>query len=123
MKEFVKEEAFLALLVSFAPAGRVGHEHHGVAVRRRADADPATVGHDADLDACGSRRRARLDWRLGSGHRRSRRLSATTPCCSASTARYKAGGFNNLGFAFSPYTDASVEFVDLYGEAGWNSPE
>ncbi len=29
---------------------------------------------------------------------------------------YKAGGFNNLGFALSPYTDP--EFVDSY-EAGW----
>lgn len=29
---------------------------------------------------------------------------------------YKAGGFNNLGFALNPYTDS--EFVDSY-EAGW----
>jgi iron complex outermembrane receptor protein len=82
------------------------------------DADPNVVRYDADLDSRGYGVRTLKDeWEAVTGMLgvEYRPLDDTLLFGKYSRG-YKAGGFNNLGFALNPYTDS--EFVDSY-EAGW----
>jgi len=114
-----KEEAFLACYILCTAQGAAlytnitGSQYAGVL-----NADPAVVGYDADLDARGYGVRTLKDeWEAVTGMLgvEYRPLDDTLLFGKYSRG-YKAGGFNNLGFALNPYTDS--EFVDSY-EAGW----
>ena len=114
-----KEEAFLACYILCTAQGAAlytnitGSQYAGVL-----DADPNVVGYDADLDSRGYGVRTLKDeWEAVTGTLgvEYRPLDDTLLFGKYSRG-YKAGGFNNLGFALNPYTDS--EFVDSY-EAGW----
>ena len=92
------------------------------------DADPAVVGYDADLDSRGfGVRTLKGDWEAVTGTAGVEYRPWDDTLIFAKYSRgYKAGGFNNLGFALNPYTDA--EFVDSYegrleADLGWSQPD
>ncbi|HEV7689578.1 MAG TPA: TonB-dependent receptor [Hyphomonadaceae bacterium] len=114
-----KEEAFLACYILCTAQGAALYTNiTGSQYAAVLDADPAVVGYDADLDARGyGVRRLNGSWEAvtGTAGVEFRPLDDTLLFAKYSRG-YKAGGFNNLGFALNPYTDP--EFVDSY-EGGW----
>jgi len=114
-----KEEAFLGCyILCTANGGTLFTNITGSQYAGALDANPAVVGYDADLDARGfAVRNLKGDWEAVTGTAGVEYRPWDDSLFFGKYSRgYKAGGFNNLGFASNPYTDA--EFVDSY-EAGW----
>lgn len=114
-----KEEAFLACYILCTANGLPSYTN--ITRTQYADVFAATEaanGYTTTLDSRGfGVRRLKGDWEAVTGMAgvEYRPLDDTLIFGKYSRG-YKAGGFNNLGFALNPYTDA--EFVDSY-EAGW----
>ena len=114
-----QEEAFLACYILCTSQGLplysniTSAQYAGVL-----GATQAVNGYTAALDSRGfGVRTLRGDWEAVTGTAGVEyRPMEDTLVFGKYSRGYKAGGFNNLGFALNPYTDP--EFVDSY-EAGW----
>ncbi len=114
-----KEEAFLGCYILCTANG--GTLFTNITASQYAGVFAATQavnGYTAALDSRGfGVRTLKGDWEAVTGTAGVEyRPWADTLMFGKYSRGYKAGGFNNLGFALNPYTDA--EFVDSY-EAGW----
>ncbi len=114
-----QEEAFLACYILCTAQGAALYTNiTGSQYAAVLDSDPNVVGYDADLDSRGFGVRTLKDeWEAVTGTAGVEYRPMDDMLLFGKYSRgYKAGGFNNLGFALNPYTDS--EFVDSY-EAGW----
>ncbi len=114
-----KEEAFLGCyILCTANGGTLFTNITGTQYGAVLDSDPAVVGYDASIDARGfGVRTLKGEWEAVTGTAGVEYRPWDDTLTFAKYSRgYKAGGFNNLGFALNPYTES--EFVDSY-EAGW----
>ncbi len=115
-----KEEAFVACYILCSGLGIPASYANitAVAFGSRLTATEAANGYTAALDSRGfAVRRLKGDWEAVTGTAGVEYRPFDDTLTFAKYSRgYKAGGFNNLGFALNPYTES--EFVDSY-EAGW----
>jgi iron complex outermembrane receptor protein len=114
-----QEEAFLACYILCTAQGlpiysNITSAQYAAVIA----ANPATAGYDAVIDSRGfGVRTLKNEWEAVTGTAGVEFRPWDDTLTFAKYSRgYKAGGFNNLGFALNPYTES--EFVDSY-EAGW----
>ncbi len=112
------EEAFLLSPYANAASGFAFVDLTPAVYYPVVNAQIAAGGLPAGVDANGTAwRRLRGHWSSWTGGAGVEYSPTTDTLLFGKYSRgYKAGGFNNLGFAANPYTDS--EFVDAY-EAGW----
>ena len=115
-----KEEGFVACYILCSGLGLPAAYGNitAIAFGNRLTATQATDGYTAALDNRGfAVRRLKGDWEAVTGTAGVEYRPWDDTLTFAKYSRgYKAGGFNNVGFARNPYTES--EFVDSY-EAGW----
>ena len=114
-----KEEAFLACYILCTANGLPAYSNITSAQYAGVfSATQAANGYTAAIDSRGfGVRQLKGDWEAVTGTAGVEyRPMEDTLVFGKYSRGYKAGGFNNLGFALNPYTDP--EFVDSY-EAGW----